>query len=112
LEIIEYKKNGNNVILLFPYKGDYNCKKSNFYFSLYFLYLYNQITGENLEIVIPNPFNMDNCLNEGVVPKNTIFIMCDDFIYSGQQMSESISLLTTMIMLANLMRLLIILSLA
>jgi hypothetical protein len=37
---------------------------------------------------------MDDCLNEGVVPKNTIFIMCDDFIYSGQQMSESISLLS------------------
>jgi hypothetical protein len=107
-----------NLIFLIPLEGDsLAINKSNFYFSLYFLYLYRKIAGKKLEYVYhtitdcssackskKHQTDLDNVLlhvaendlnkqklskhQETFQPKDPIIVFCDDFSYSGTQIVQ------------------------
>jgi hypothetical protein len=63
--------------------------KSNFYFTLYFLYRYRENKGEPIEYVHGYRWNIRN-KPITVDIENPLFIICDDFVYSGTQISNTI----------------------
>ena len=94
-----------NIIFILPLNGDYlNIDKSNFYFSLYFMHLYKKMTGKKLDYVYHmitgniskktdsnRHVNFDEILNElSPSKKETMFVFCDDFSYSGTQIVQFI----------------------
>jgi hypothetical protein len=57
--------------------------KSNFYFILYFLHMYQIKTGKKIEYIF---FGMTYAIECSLFPNNEkLIIVCDDFIYSGNQ---------------------------
>lgn len=70
--------------------------KSNFYFNLYFIYRYTLITGkiiENMYVKLSSVlYHIDNYLTPtpflSEISNNVLFILCDDFVYSGSQLSS------------------------
>jgi len=111
-------KDDQNLIFLIPLEGNsLAIDKSNFYFSLYFLYLYRIISGKNLKYVYhiitdcrddckskKHQTDLDNVLlhvaendlnksklsrhQETIQPKAPIIVFCDDFSYSGTQIVQ------------------------
>lgn len=78
---LEEKYNEKELIVVFIQKESH---KSNYYFTLYFLYLYRKLTGKKIEYV----FFEENISMDGF--KNPLLIICDDFIYSGNQITKNI----------------------
>jgi hypothetical protein len=94
-----------NIILLLPgYKFNpgepVDFTKSNYYFTLYFMKLYRDVTGENMKNVYPmiikggkhvyiNELNIDGIINKlrDTTGKESTLVICDDFSYSGEQLS-------------------------
>lgn len=94
-----------NIILLLPgYKFNQgepvDFTKSNYYFTLYFMKLYRDVTGENIKNVYPmiikggkhvyiNELDIDVIINElrETTKKESTLVICDDFSYSGEQLS-------------------------
>ena len=94
-----------NIILLLPgYKFNpgepVDFTKSNYYFTLYFMKLYRDVTGENIKNVYPmiikggkhvyiNELDIDVIINElrETTKKESTLVICDDFSYSGEQLS-------------------------
>jgi hypothetical protein len=111
-------KDEQNLIFLIPLEGSgLDIDKSNFYFSLYFLYLYRIIAGKKLKYVYhiitdcredckskKHQTDLDNVLlhvaqndlnkqklsrhQETIQPKAPIIVFCDDFSYSGTQIVQ------------------------
>ena len=94
-----------NIVFILPLDGnDLNMNKSNFYFSLYFMHLYKKMTGKKLDYVYHmitgniskktdsnRHVNFDEILNElSPSKKETMFVFCDDFSYSGTQIVQFI----------------------
>ena len=99
-----------NIVFLLPFSLDYNhslsMDKSNFYFSLYFIHLYQKITGNKLQYIYhfltdvskeSKYYNyqipLDDILNDmthNKPQKETIFVTCDDYSYSGSQINSYI----------------------
>ena len=94
-----------NIVFILPLNGDYlDIDKSNFYFSLYFMHLYKKMTGKKLDYVYHmitgniskkadsnRHVNFDEILNElSPSKKETMFVFCDDFSYSGTQIVQFI----------------------
>jgi len=78
---LEEKYNDKELIVVFIQKESH---KSNYYFTLYFLYLYRKLTGKKIEYVF---FEEKNSM-DGF--ENPLLILCDDFIYSGNQITQNI----------------------
>jgi len=94
-----------NIILLLPgYKFNQgepvDFTKSNYYFTLYFMKLYRDVTGEKMKNVYPmiikggkhvyiNELDIDVIINElrETTEKESTLVICDDFSYSGEQLS-------------------------
>lgn len=78
------------IIVIFPYLGSY---KSNFFLTLYFLDLYNKVLSKKIKYVFPFVNKLDNIINvnELSLSGEPLFVVCDDFIYSGSQLSTSIA---------------------
>jgi hypothetical protein len=80
------------LILLFPYL---EVEKSNYFFSLYFLYLYNSILSKKINYIFPykRKDKKTNVIDIGALglTKEPLFIVCDDFLYSGGQLSITIA---------------------
>lgn len=92
--IIELNENFNDkeIIVLFPYL---DINKSNFFLTLYFLYLYNSILSKQINYVFYYK-RTDKKLNAIdisalTLTKEPLLIVCDDFLYSGGQLSLSIA---------------------
>lgn len=86
------KYDDKEIIVLFPYL---DTNKSNFYFTLYFLYLYNFITSNKINYVFSYKRD-DNKMNKIDIStlsltKEPLLVVCDDFLYSGSQLSMTIS---------------------
>lgn len=79
-----------SLILILPRNTD----KSNFYFTLYFLYRYQKKYGDackDIQIITEYDFVYhSDILNIDFKKKHTVFIFTDDFSYSGTQMSQSV----------------------
>jgi len=82
---LKEKYNEKELILIFIQKEPH---KSNYYFTLYFLYLYRKLTGKKIEYV----FFEENISMDGFI--NPLLILCDDFIYSGNQITQNIKKLS------------------
>jgi len=94
-----------NIILLLPgYKFNpgeqVDFTKSNYYFTLYFMKLYRDVTGEKMKNVYPmiikggkhvyiNELNIDGIIDKlkETTGKESALVICDDFSYSGEQLS-------------------------
>lgn len=84
--------NDKEIIVLFPYL---DINKSNFFLTLYFLYLYNFILSKQINYVFyykrkDKKFNTID-ISTLSLTKEPLFIVCDDFLYSGGQLSLSIA---------------------
>lgn len=99
-----------NIVFLLPISNDYDrllsMDKSNFYFSLYFIHLYQKITGNKLKYIYhfltdvskdsdnyKYQIDLDDILNDMTHNKRqneTIFVTCDDYSYSGSQIKSYI----------------------
>jgi hypothetical protein len=98
-----------NIVFLLPisyYHGSLSIDKSNFYFSLYFIHLYKKITGNKLQYIYcfftniskdsdkyQYQVDLDDILKDMTDNKRkneTIFVTCDDYSYSGSQMTSNI----------------------
>ena len=88
-----------NIVLILPK----NKEKSNYYFTLYFLYIYRKhfhndykdlkvMTETDFETatVSDKKYSEDNCILFDDT-KYTIFVVTDDFCYSGDQLYEKIT---------------------
>jgi hypothetical protein len=84
--------NDKEIIVLFPYL---DTNKSNFFLTLYFLYLYNFILSKNVNYVFSykTKDKKQNIIDISTLSltKEPLFVICDDFLYSGGQLSLSIS---------------------
>jgi hypothetical protein len=89
------------IIVVFPVG---QIDKSNFFFTLYFLYLYKKIVGKKVKYVLVNYTELDDHYNElsafiksnveHMKKKEPLYVFCDDFVYSGKQLSNNISFYT------------------
>jgi hypothetical protein len=88
------KFNNREIIVLFPYL---ETDKSNFFLTLYFLNLYNNILLKRINYVFS--YERKNKKNNIIdirtlsLTKEPLFVVCDDFLYSGGQLSLSIAYL-------------------
>ena len=108
-ELFNLYKNGSingfecNLVLIFTY----DCMKSNYYFTLYFLYLYRKLYPndyQHLQVILEDEidieteeyfamrekYSLENRIEFDYENKHTIYIMTDDFSYSGTQMNTEI----------------------
>jgi len=80
------------IILLFPYL---DLKKSNYFFTFYFIYLYNTILSKKINYIFPYKRNDKTTnvidINTLSLSKEPLFVVCDDFLYSGGQLSLTIA---------------------
>ena len=76
--------------------------KSNYYFTLYFLYLYKKLYPndyQHIEVILEtemkigtkNRYPGEDRINFQYYSNHTIYIMTDDFCYSGEQMNTEIN---------------------
>jgi hypothetical protein len=88
------KFNNREIIVLFPYL---ETSKSNFFLTLYFLNLYNTILSKRVNYVFSyvgkNKKNNIIDISSLSLTKEPLFVVCDDFLYSGGQLSMSIAYL-------------------
>ena len=91
--IIELDSMDREIIVVFPYL---QFKKSNFFLTLYFLYLYNATVSKKINYV----FSYDSTQPSDTIDiskleiklnKPPIIVICDDFLYTGSQLSVSIA---------------------
>jgi hypothetical protein len=91
--IIELDSMDREIIVVFPYL---QLKKSNFFLTLYFLYLYNATVSKKINYV----FSYDSTQQSDTIDiskleiklnKPPIIVICDDFLYTGSQLSVSIA---------------------
>ena len=85
--------NDKEIILLFPYL---DINKSNFFLTLYFLYLYNSILSKKINYVFSykrqdKKTNIIDISKLSLNNKEPLFVVCDDFLYSGGQLSLAIA---------------------
>lgn len=84
--------NDKEIIVLFPYL---DVNKSNFFLTLYFLYLYDSILSKKINYVFLYKRNdkKNNIINisELSLTKEPLFVVCDDFLYSGKQLALTIA---------------------
>jgi hypothetical protein len=99
----------SNIVFFLPFhNGDLSMDKSNFYFSLYFIYLYRKITKTELKNIYhfisecssgyQHQIDIDDVLKKMIYDKQhkeTIFVMCDDYSYSGSQIVTYMNKLKT-----------------
>lgn len=110
MELKTTYKDYNHILVLSKYAVP---TKSNFFFYLYFLHRYEFLTGERIKFVINSIYDVSNyekCdkniitysdeipiefnFNKLNVDKNkkNLLIFCDDFSYSGKQLTENFNL--------------------
>lgn len=105
-----HSMSGNsNIVFFLPFNNEYlSMDKSNFYFSLYFIYLYRKITRTKLKNIYhfisecssgyQHQIDIDDVLKKMIYDKQhkeTIFVMCDDYSYSGSQIVTYMNKLKT-----------------
>lgn len=91
--IIELNSENREIIVVFPYL---QIKKSNFFLTLYFLYLYKVILSKKINYVFSydstKPTDtIDISKLEIKLNKPPLIVICDDFLYTGTQLSVSIA---------------------
>ena len=85
------KYGDRELIVLFPYE---ETEKSNFFLTLYFLYLYKSISGKQINFVITynkNPEEHRIYIDSLSLTKQPLAVICDDFLYSGEQLLTTIA---------------------
>ena len=84
--------NNRELIVLFPYL---EINKSNFFLSLYFLYLYNSILSKKINYVFSyiKRNKKTNIIDISTLSltREPLIIVCDDFLYSGGQLALSVA---------------------
>jgi hypothetical protein len=82
-EIINTFSEYNHILFI---SNDFdNIKKSNFYFTLYFLKRYRDISGKIIDDIVYSDY-LTPIFND----KKNLIILCDDVSYSGQQIVETL----------------------
>lgn len=84
--------NDKEIIVLFPYL---DVNKSNFFLTLYFLYLYDSILSKKINYVFSykKSEKKENIIDISTLSltKEPLFVVCDDFLYSGKQLALTIA---------------------
>lgn len=89
MEIIR-NNSDKEIIVLFPYL---ETTKSNFFLTLYFLHLFNEISLSKINMVFAFEINnyKKHVIDTRTLTKEPLFVICDDFVYSGNQLALSIA---------------------
>jgi hypothetical protein len=84
--------NDKEIIVIFPYL---DVNKSNFFLTLYFLYLYESVLSKKINYVFPykRKEKKTNIISISTLAltKEPLVVICDDFLYSGKQLGLTIA---------------------
>ena len=84
--------NDKEIIVIFPYL---DVNKSNFFLTLYFLYLYESVLSKKINYVFSykRKEKKTNIISISTLAltKEPLVVICDDFLYSGKQLGLTIA---------------------